>query len=102
MQDERHRRGGQTSRDAGGRACVVAKRRAPARAKPGQPLAHRPHRHRERRRDLRRGLARDDAGDDLFSTVNSQAGILMRVVHLSGSLAGVWRLQPNPVPGEHS
>ncbi len=25
---------------------------------------------------------------------------MMRVVHPSGSSAGVWRLQPNPVPGE--
>ena len=40
-------------------------------------------------------------GDDPFSTVNGQAGILIRVVHPSGSLAEVWRFQTNPVPGEH-
>jgi len=47
--------------------------------------------------DLRRSLARDDAGDDPFSTVNGQAGILMRVGRPSGSAAGAPRLQPNPV-----
>ncbi len=78
----------------------MLKCRALACAEPGQLLAHRPHRHRESHRDFRHSLARSDVGDDLFSTVNGQVGIMIRVVHPSGPLAGVWRLQPNSVLGE--
>jgi transposase len=76
---------------------VLAARRAEAQI---MPLARRQHRHRESRRELHRSVARNDAGNDQLSTVNGQAGVLMRVVHTSGSLAGVWRLQPKPVSGE--
>lgn len=59
---------------------------------PRQPLAHLVHRNGEIHLNPRRSLARNDAGDDLFSTVNRQAGILVRVIHPCGSPAGVWRL----------
>ncbi len=45
------------------------------------------------------GLTRKDMGDDLFSPVTGQAGIPMRVVRPAASSAGVWRLQPDPAPG---
>lgn len=100
MHDQRYRRLCQASRDTGGRACLVGKRRLPARAEPRKPFAHRADRYREGRSNLRRSLPRDDTGNDLFSTVKRQAGILMGVVHPAGSSAGVRRLQPDPVPGE--
>lgn len=40
------------------------------------------------------------AGNDKLSTVNGETCTLMRVVHPSGSSAGVWRLQPNSEPDE--
>jgi hypothetical protein len=40
------------------------------------------------------------ARSDLFSPVIGQAGILVRVVHPSGSQNGGSRIQPNPVLGE--
>ncbi len=58
MQNDRDRRCIKALRDTGRRACVVAQRRAVGRAEPDQPLAHRPHSHRESRRELCPGPAR--------------------------------------------
>lgn len=52
------------------------------------------------RRDLRRPLARKNASNDLLSTVDGETGTMMRVVHPSGPRVVVWRLQPDPDPGE--
>lgn len=102
MHDQRHRRPRQPTRDMGGRACVIGKRRAPALATPREPFARGADRNRERRRDLGSGLARENTDNDLFSTLKRQVGILVRVVHPCGSSVGVWQLQPNPVQGEQS
>ena len=57
----------------------------------GNPQLRGDHRHR---------AALPMTVDDQVSTMNGGAGILVRVVHPSGSSAGVWRLQPNSEPVE--
>ena len=71
-----------------------------ARSEPRQPLANSAQRDAERLGHLPRALPGPNAGDNLLSTVDGQAGTMMRVVHPSGSSAGVWRLQPDLKPGE--
>lgn len=56
---------------------MVCKRSLPVPAEAGQPLTHRPDRHRKGRHNLPFGLSRIYTGNDLFSTVNPQTGILM-------------------------
>src|SRR6056297_1519529 len=85
---------------SGGRTPSVVQCAMTAFPVPPEPLVDRANGYAKLLGDPPHGTTVGVSRDDKLSTVDGQTCTLMRVVHPSGSSAGVRRLQPNSEPDE--